>query len=151
VPLIKVTSSLREYEVHIGPVRDYLAHLAGLDHKCFVIDENVRRYHAGTLLSTLPEAETVSFPAQEERKTLEGVQEIYEHLLSRSARRNLTLVTIGGGILQDVTGFVASTLYRGINWVFIPTTLLAQAARPRSTTAGTRISSGPSTRRPPSG
>lgn len=39
----------------------------------------------------------------------------------------MTLISIGGGIIQDITGFVASTLYRGLNWVFIPTTLLAQA------------------------
>jgi 3-dehydroquinate synthase len=127
VSLIKLKSSLRDYEVHIDPVGGYLEQLAGLDHKCFVIDENVWQCHGNGLLMTLPGSEIVSFPAQEERKTLDGVREVYDHLLQRSAKRNLTLVTIGGGILQDVTGFVASTLYRGINWVFIPTTLLAMA------------------------
>jgi 3-dehydroquinate synthase len=127
MPVINIKSSLRDYEVHIGPAHDFLEHLVNLDHKCFVVDENVWRHYADGILSTLPRSETISFPAQEERKTLEGVQEIYEHLLGRSAKRNLTLITIGGGILQDVTGFVASTLYRGINWIFIPTTLLAQA------------------------
>ena len=48
-------------------------------------------------------------------------------LMQRSAKRNMTIVSIGGGICQDITGFVASTLYRGIGWVFLPTTLLAQA------------------------
>lgn len=37
------------------------------------------------------------------------------------------MVSIGGGILQDISGFAASTIYRGINWIYIPTTLLAQA------------------------
>jgi 3-dehydroquinate synthase len=36
------------------------------------------------------------------------------------------MISIGGGIIQDITGFVASTLYRGINWIYVPTTLLAQ-------------------------
>ncbi|MBN2098052.1 MAG: iron-containing alcohol dehydrogenase [Dehalococcoidia bacterium] len=125
--MIKVRSSLREYEVHLGTVHDFLRHLASLEHKLFVVDQNVWRCHADGILSALPRSETITFPALEERKTLEGVQEIYEHLLERSAKRNLTLITVGGGILQDVTGFAASTLYRGINWVFIPTTLLAQA------------------------
>jgi 3-dehydroquinate synthase len=127
VPVIKVRSSLREYEVHIGPAHDFVKHLANLEHKCFVVDENVWRHYADSILSPLPGSETITFAALEERKTLEGVQEIYQHLLGRSAKRNLTLITIGGGILQDVTGFAASTLYRGINWIFIPTTLLAQA------------------------
>ena len=41
-------------------------------------------------------------------------------------RKNMNLISIGGGITQDITGFVASSLYRGINWIFVPTTLLAQ-------------------------
>lgn len=127
MPVIKVKSNLRDYEVHIGPAQDFVKHLANLEHKFFVVDENVWHYYADRILSTLPRSETITFAALEERKTLEGVQEIYEHLLGQSAKRNLTLITIGGGILQDITGFVASTLYRGINWIFIPTTLLAQA------------------------
>jgi 3-dehydroquinate synthase len=125
--VIKVKSLFGEYEVHIGPVHAFLEYLVNLEHKCFVVDQNVWHYYADNILSTLPGSETIEFAANEERKTLEGVQEIYEHLLKRSAKRNLTLITVGGGILQDVTGFVASTLYRGINWIFIPTTLLAQA------------------------
>jgi len=127
VPVIKVKSSLRDYEVHIGPAQDFVRHLADSEHRFFVVDESVWHYYADSLLSTLPRSETATFAALEERKTLEGVQEIYQHLLERSAKRNLTLITIGGGILQDVTGFAASTLYRGINWIYIPTTLLAQA------------------------
>jgi 3-dehydroquinate synthase len=122
-----VKSSLRDYEVHIGPVHAFIDHLANLEHKSFVVDEDVWRYYADGILSTLPRSETITFPANEERKTLEGVQQLYDHLVGRTAKRNLTLVTIGGGILQDVTGFAASTLYRGINWIFVPTTLLAQA------------------------
>lgn len=66
-------------------------------------------------------------PISEDRKNLDTVQELYDQLVERSAKRNLTLISFGGGILQDITGFVASTIYRGINWIYIPTTLLAQA------------------------
>jgi len=58
---------------------------------------------------------------------LDSVQELYSKLVKLPAKRNLTLVSIGGGILQDITGFTASSLYRGIHWIFVPTTLLAQA------------------------
>ncbi|MEK7129894.1 MAG: 3-dehydroquinate synthase, partial [Patescibacteria group bacterium] len=42
-------------------------------------------------------------------------------------KRNLTIISFGGGANQDIVGFVASTLYRGINWIYVPTTLLAMA------------------------
>lgn len=67
------------------------------------------------------------FAVSEDRKGLESVMELYDRLMERSAKKNITLISIGGGIVQDVTGFVAATLYRGLNWVFVPTTLLAQA------------------------
>ena len=125
--IINIHSILRDYTIHIGPVGDFLNQMLSLEHKVFLVDENVWQYHFNGVLNGLPQTEIVILPALEERKTLEGAQEVYEHILSRSAKRNMTLITIGGGILQDVTGFAASTIYRGVSWFFIPTTLLAQA------------------------
>ena len=59
-------------------------------------------------------------------KNINSVCELYEKIMQFAPRKNLNLISIGGGITQDVTGFVASSLYRGVNWIFIPTTLLAQ-------------------------
>jgi 3-dehydroquinate synthase len=125
--VINIHSRLRDYPIHIGSAGDFLKELLSLEHKIFLVDENVWRFHFNGILSELPATEIVILHALEGLKTLEGVQEIYENLLGRSAKRNMTLVTIGGGILQDVTGFAASTLYRGVKWFFVPTTLLAQA------------------------
>ena len=47
-------------------------------------------------------------------------------LISVGIKRNSNLIAIGGGIIQDITGFIASIIFRGINWTFYPTTLLAQ-------------------------
>src|SRR3972149_5423083 len=52
---------------------------------------------------------------------------IIDALVDKKVRRNEKLVAIGGGIIQDVTAFSASIIYRGIEWTFFPTTLLAQA------------------------
>jgi 3-dehydroquinate synthase len=125
--IINIHSSLRDYPVHIDSVGDFLKELMSLEHRVFLVDENVWQYHSHGVLKELPQTEIIVLPALEERKTLEGVQEIYEYILGKSAKRNMTLITIGGGILQDVTGFAASTLYRGVKWFFVPTTLLAQA------------------------
>ena len=48
-------------------------------------------------------------------------------MMDFAAKKNMTIISFGGGITQDVTGFLASILYRGVNWIFVPTTLLAEA------------------------
>jgi 3-dehydroquinate synthase len=122
-----VPSRIRDYEARLEEGPDFLAGLASHQQACFVVDENVWRLYRETLLKDIPEQETIKFPIGEDKKNLETVQLLYDILVERPERRNLTLIAIGGGILQDIVGFTASTLYRGIGWIFIPTTLLAQA------------------------
>ncbi|HOM01395.1 MAG TPA: 3-dehydroquinate synthase [Acetivibrio sp.] len=66
-------------------------------------------------------------PAGEENKNLETTRDIYKHLLGLKLDRNATLIALGGGVVGDITGFAAATFLRGINFVQIPTTLLAQS------------------------
>lgn len=122
-----VQSNIRNYDVFIQPTPDFIVQLAQYPQACFVVDENVWNLYSATLLKDLPASDVIVLPINEDRKNLETVQELYDHFVKLSAKRNLTLVSIGGGILQDITGFAASTIYRGINWIYIPTTLLAQA------------------------
>ena len=127
MPVIQVQSNLRNYDASFDSVTRHKTTLLNLAQKVFIVDQNVWNLHQYQLLNWLPIEDTLIFPVSEEVKTLDSVQEIIDRLLEKSAKRNLTLITIGGGILQDITGFVASSLYRGINWIFLPTTLLAQA------------------------
>lgn len=122
-----IQSRVRDYTVHFQDGATFLDGFARFPQRLFVVDESVWRLHGKGLLAGIPEQDLMVFPVSEERKTLAGVEEVYDRLMSRSAKKNVTLISLGGGIVQDVTGFVASTLYRGINWVFVPTTLLAQA------------------------
>ena len=62
----------------------------------------------------------------EEFKTLAAVSSIYDFLLARKYDRHTTLVALGGGVVGDITGFAAATYLRGIDFLQIPTTLLAQ-------------------------
>lgn len=125
--VIEIQSNVKNYSATIAPLPDYFLELLKIEHKVFVVDEKVYTLYKDTILKGIPKDILMLVPALEEQKTLVGVQEVYDFLLQSSAKRNLTLITIGGGILQDITGFVASSLYRGINWILIPTTLLAQA------------------------
>jgi len=124
---MKIHSQMRDYTVHFQSSAAFLEAFDRFPQRLFVIDENVWRCFGDGILSCIPEAERLLFTASEERKGLQSVMEIYDRLMERAAKKNMTLISLGGGIVQDVTGFVASTLYRGLNWVFVPTTLLAQS------------------------
>jgi 3-dehydroquinate synthase len=68
----------------------------------------------------------ILIPDGEKWKTLETVEKIYTYLLAQRADRNSNLVALGGGVTGDIVGFVAATYMRGIPYLQIPTTLLAQ-------------------------
>ncbi len=125
--LITITSNIRDYTVSFPESFEFLRDLEQYQERCYAIDQNVWRLYSEGPLKDLRHSDVIVLPVEEELKSLESVQKLYDYLVQRNAKRNLTLVSIGGGILQDISGFAASTLYRGINWVFIPTTLLAQA------------------------
>lgn len=93
----------------------------------FLVDANVARLYANQLQVVLGHKNTVVIEATEENKSIERIIPIFERLVANSVRRDHTLIAIGGGIIQDITCFIASTLLRGMAWKFVPTTLLAQA------------------------
>ena len=69
---------------------------------------------------------TVLMPDGERYKNLATVEQLINALLKQKMERNGTILALGGGVTGDVTGFVASILFRGVRWVQVPTTLLAQ-------------------------
>lgn len=125
--VMTIQSNVRNYTVHVEENAGFVRGLERFPERLYVIDENVWRHYGNGLLNNLPALDVVVFPISEERKCLDSVIDLYDNLMERSAKKNMTLISIGGGILQDITGFAATTLYRGINWIFVPTTLLAQA------------------------
>jgi 3-dehydroquinate synthase len=72
------------------------------------------------------EAVEIILPDGEEHKNLSSVERIYEKLLNARLDRKSALIALGGGVIGDITGFAASTYMRGIDFIQIPTTLLAQ-------------------------
>jgi 3-dehydroquinate synthase len=93
----------------------------------FLVDANVARLYATQLRDVLAHPRTIVIEAVEENKSIEKTIPVIERLVQNSVRRDHMLVAIGGGIIQDITCFIASTLLRGLRWSFVPTTLLAQA------------------------
>lgn len=93
----------------------------------FIIDDNVARLYKSDLESALTHPNTIVLQASEDAKSLEQIIPVIELLVQNKIRRTHHLVAIGGGVIQDITCFIASILLRGVDWDFVPTTLLAQA------------------------
>lgn len=122
-----IKSLFRDYNVHF--VEDFTPSLKDLvdKHAFFIVDALVWGIYEDKIRNEIPDKRLLIIEAIEKNKSLDKCREIIETLVSRQVRRNEKLVAIGGGIIQDVTAFSASIIYRGIEWSFVPTTLLAQA------------------------
>jgi len=95
----------------------------------FIIDAAVAEIYSEQLARVLksPTASVLIIEATEKNKSLDCFPAYVEHLVKNKLRRNQRLIAIGGGIIQDITCFLAATMLRGVEWWFYPTTLLAQA------------------------
>jgi 3-dehydroquinate synthase len=95
-----------------------------------VSDDNVARHYLAPLRDSLGEAgiahHAVLLRPGEETKSLEHFGRLAEEILALGIERGTMLVALGGGVVGDVAGFAAATLLRGIDFVQIPTSLLAQ-------------------------
>jgi len=94
-----------------------------------VSNRTISRHYGQRAIATLNsagfEVATVDLSAGERYKTLASVQKIYNAALENRLERTSTMVALGGGVIGDMTGFAAATWLRGINFVQVPTTLLA--------------------------
>jgi 3-dehydroquinate synthase len=102
-----------------------------LGRRCAIItDSNVGKKFAKAALKSLSasgfEAILITVPAGEKSKRLAVVEQCYDHLAAHRLERKSFIVALGGGVVGDLAGFVAATYLRGIPFVQVPTTLLAQ-------------------------
>ncbi len=120
-----IKSSSKEYTLSIHRDFSFAEEFPGQEHTFFVIDRNVYELYRDTLFRDVDGDSLYLLNAEETEKNIDTALEICEIMTKIPAKRNAHLISFGGGIVQDVTGFAANILYRGIRWTFIPTTLLA--------------------------
>ncbi|MBR2642100.1 MAG: 3-dehydroquinate synthase [Lentisphaeria bacterium] len=124
---LNIHSNIRNYTAEIHTDYSFLDQLAELPNAAVLVDRKVYDLYTEIITKRFPEEKIFLFDATENNKTFDAASEIYTWLITKfAARKNLNFISIGGGITLDVSGFVASTLYRGIQWYYVPTTLLAQ-------------------------
>jgi 3-dehydroquinate synthase len=125
----------RSYEVLIGPgLLDQAVRLIAdrLGHgRCGIItDENVAAQHLKALESSLTaagrHAGTIVLPAGESTKSMDNLAMVADRLIEMGLERGDLVIALGGGVIGDLGGFAASVVRRGMRFVQIPTTLLAQ-------------------------
>jgi len=94
-----------------------------------VVDENVLGYHLKKIKSIVSEKMrkivVVEYVANEKSKSNKSVEELYDCLIKNNFGRDTLVIAVGGGITGDIVGFAASTFGRGVQFVQVPTTLLA--------------------------
>jgi len=110
------------FSIHQILYREKLPLLAKNQDHVFITDRNVFILVKGLI----PQKRTIILEPGENQKTLTNVKRMYHKFLQLGVDRSWTAVGLGGGVVGDLTGYVASTYMRGINFILVPTTLLAQ-------------------------
>lgn len=132
---LRVGLGERSYDIAIGQgmlarAGELLKPLLKRPRVIIVTDENVAPLYAGALEESLKAqgiaSQCITLPAGEKTKSFAGLEQLTDALFALSPDRFTTLVALGGGVIGDITGFAASILLRGVDFVQIPTTLLAQ-------------------------
>ncbi|CAB1071265.1 3-dehydroquinate synthase [Alkalispirochaeta odontotermitis] len=119
---VNIKAHPRDSVIMIGERLDNAEKYIPVDKPVIITDTNVQS-HWGR---HFPPGDVIAIGSGEKSKTLDTVHDIYEQLLELEADRSCFIVGIGGGIVCDVAGFVASTYMRGVRFGFVSTTLLSQ-------------------------
>jgi 3-dehydroquinate synthase len=132
---VKIDLEKNFYDILIGNnllenCGDYIAKAIPQKNKVFIItDENVAKlYLQKTELSLKKhgfETFSIIIPAGEKSKNIDQFAKILDEVLSKQIERKSTLIALGGGVVGDITGYAAASLLRGVNFIQIPTSLLA--------------------------
>ena len=132
VETLNVDLGERSYPIFIGPgllkETDRLRSHLGQGQAVIISNDTVAPLYLDQVKQTLGDSYgwEIILPDGETHKNLGTISQIYDRLLRARADRQTTLVALGGGVIGDITGFAAATYQRGINFIQIPTTLLAQ-------------------------
>ena len=133
--IVNVELAERSYEILVGEniLSASMAKIKEViqsDKVVIITDKNVRRVgHLKSLESALKKSgiasRSIVLGAGEKTKSFKALEELLNKLLSFRPDRKITLIALGGGVIGDITGFAASVLLRGVDFIQIPTTLLA--------------------------
>ena len=132
---IRVNLSSNSYNIYIDKgilerIGDTLVKEKAPCKTLLVTDKNIEKIYSNIVIESLTrnrfDVRTVSLKPGEDQKTLETAMVLYDACFDHKLDRNSLIVALGGGVVGDISGFVAATFIRGIPFIQIPTSLLAQ-------------------------
>ena len=132
---IRVNLAERSYDIEIGAdnltgVGRFLADRAKVTHIVLITDDHVQEPHALRAAESLGEqdieVDVISVTPSEESKSLEMAAGLWQGLLDLGADRKTVVAAVGGGVVGDLAGLIAATYARGLRFLQVPTSLLAQ-------------------------
>lgn len=129
---VHVSASTKEYDVIVGSGLNYGELLGAIHPICrlmIVTDDTVEKLYLDQSVQSFTDAgfgvETFVFPHGEQSKNIEVAERLMVEMVEKEITKTDLLVALGGGVVGDLTGFVASVFLRGMNFLQLPTTLLA--------------------------
>ena len=125
---LRIRSWQGDYPVEFLPsVAEVVERLLEVPEALVVCDANLADLYRRHLAPLVSVRSTRIVTANEEAKSLSGVSDLVQWLIEQGAVRSATVIAIGGGCIQDLVSFTTHIYFRGIRWIFVPTTVLSQA------------------------
>jgi 3-dehydroquinate synthase len=132
---LKVALGTRSYDIVIGSgllssAGGLIAPLLQSRRVIIITDDAVEKLYLKSLVRSLEQqgirSDSITLPHGEQTKSFSGLEKLMDHLLGLAPDRKTALIALGGGVIGDICGFAASILLRGVDFIQVPTTLLAQ-------------------------
>ncbi|MFA7075402.1 MAG: 3-dehydroquinate synthase [Candidatus Izemoplasmatales bacterium] len=125
---LTINSSKLKYDIYIeNNLLDHIEDFIDISEKYVIIsDDNIPKTIVNKVVSKLSSSIFINFPEGEGSKSFLEYTRILNLLLKHDVTKDTTIIALGGGVTGDLVGFVCSTLYRGVKFIQIPTTLLSQ-------------------------
>lgn len=120
--ILEIHGTTGDSAILVGESLRNLERYTSVEEALIITDTNVKRHY----LKDFPRYEVIEIGTGEKVKNLDTVQAVYGRLVELEAERSSFIVGVGGGIVCDITGFVASTYLRGVRFGFVSSTLLSQ-------------------------
>ncbi|NLZ62120.1 MAG: 3-dehydroquinate synthase [Acholeplasmataceae bacterium] len=123
---IKAKASVYPVIIHQGLLNNILNYLDRNQKYVLIHDDLIPEAYVSKVACACDDPLVIAFPAGEKSKTVETHQEIVRKMLANLIKKDAVIIALGGGVTGDLAGYVASTYMRGIAYIQIPTSLLAQ-------------------------
>ena len=121
----KVKSIVHDYEVKFIDNSPAILENEIRDGDVVIIDRKIIDFYPEIKGVASKKNLLIDIEAHEKQKSYEGLIPIVKKLIDSGFRKNNRIIAIGGGIIQDIAAFTSSIMYRGVKWIFFPTTLLS--------------------------